>query len=315
MQRPFSNEEISRAVFDCHPEKAPGPDGFSVSFFHKNWSIIGKDVIDSIQHFFSTGKLLASVNHTSLSLIPKISKPITFSDFRPISCCNSMYKFISKCLSNRLRKVIGYLISPSQSTFIKGRCISDNILLAHELVRNFNRKYGKRCCLKLDLRKAFDSANREFIYYIMHLMKFPHTWINWIRECIQGPTFSVSVNGIPSASFTSSKGIRQGDPLSPYLFVMVMECLSIKLDTAMIQRHLHPIKRNIQPIISHLLFADDILVFCRADKKSFQKLKSILNEFQNFTGLAINSEKSTCFLSRACGCDSDLLSILGIPQS
>src|SRR5436189_2955474 len=232
--------------------------GFLFHFFHTNWNIIGKEIIGSIQHFFSSGNLLRSINHTSLSLIPKCSKPSTLSDFRPISCCNSLYKFISKCLANRLQKVIGHLISPSQSAFIKGRSISDNILLAHELVRNFNRKYGRRCCLKLDLRKAFDSVNREFIYYILHLMKFPHTWINRIRECIHNPTFSVSVNGIPSAPFTSSRGIRQGDPLSPYLFVLVMECLSIKLDTAMIHKQINPIKRNIQPKISHLLFADDI---------------------------------------------------------
>src|SRR5438270_691830 len=244
LQRSFSEEEITKAVFDCHPEKAPGPDRFSVSFFHKNWDLIGKEIIGSIQHFFKSGKLLSSVNHTSLSLIPKIPKPITLSDFRPISCCNSMYKFISKCLANRLQKVIGYLISPSQSAFIKGRSITDNILLAHELVRNFNKQYGKRCCLKLDLRKAFDSVNRQFIFYIMHLMRFPHAWINWIRACIQEPSFSVSVNGIPSASFNSSRGIRQGDPLSPYLFVLTMECLSIMLDSAMIQKKIDPIKRN-----------------------------------------------------------------------
>src|SRR4051812_42774215 len=153
-----------------------------------------------------------------------------------------MYKFISKCLANRLQKVIGYLISSSQSAFIKGRSITDNILLAHELVRNFNRKYGRRCCLKLDLRKAFDSVNREFIYYILHLMRFPNAWINWIRECIEAPTFSVLINGIPSTTFRSSRGIRQGDPLSPYLFVLVMESLSIKLDSAMIQKQLNPIR-------------------------------------------------------------------------
>src|SRR5436189_4314082 len=203
--------------------------GFLFHFFHTNWNIIGKEIIGSIQHFFSSGRLLSSVNHTSLSLIPKVSKPSTLSDFRPISCCNSLYKFISKCLANRLQKVNGYLISPSQSAFIKGRSITDNILLAHELVRNFNRKYGRRCCLKLDLRNAFDSVNREFIYYIMHLMKFPYGWINWIKECIQSPTFAVSVNGIPSDKFYYSKGIRQGDPLSPYLFVLVMECLSSML--------------------------------------------------------------------------------------
>src|SRR4051812_3018432 len=225
-----------------------------------------------------------------LTLIPKNLRPASLSDYRPISCCNSLYKFISKSLANRLQGVIGHLISPTQTAFIKGRSISDNILLAHELVRNFNKNYGKRCCLKLDLRKAFDSVNREFIFYMMHLMKFPHTWINWIKECIQAPTFAISINGVPSDNFSSSKGIRQGDPLSPYLFVLAMECFSSKIDAAMFNKKINPIIRQMKPAISHLLFADDVLVFCRADKKSLLEIRLILQEFSLFTGLSINIE-------------------------
>src|SRR5438270_182513 len=143
MSREFSAEEIHTAVFQCSPDKAPGPDGFSVSFFQHHWEHIGKEVTTAILHFFETGELLSSINHTSLTLIPKVLQPTDLRDYRPISCCNSLYKFISKALTNRLQEVIGHLVSPNQSAFIKRRSISDNILLAHELVRNFNKKVGK----------------------------------------------------------------------------------------------------------------------------------------------------------------------------
>src|SRR3954467_11108471 len=110
--------------------KLPGPDGFSVGFFQNHWDYIVEEVTVAIIHFFQTDQLLASINHTSLTLIPKILQPKELKDYRPISCCNSLYKFISKALANRLQPVIDHLISPVQSAFIPERAISDNILLA-----------------------------------------------------------------------------------------------------------------------------------------------------------------------------------------
>ena len=105
-------------------------------------------------------------------------------------------KLIAKVISNRLQVVIGELVSSYQSAFIKARNISDCTLLAHELIRNFKKKFGsKAACFKIDFHKAFDSLNREFIYFLMHCVKFPPLWINWIRECISSPTFSIMVNG------------------------------------------------------------------------------------------------------------------------
>ncbi|XP_020249117.1 uncharacterized protein LOC109826498 [Asparagus officinalis] len=152
LSSPVTKEEIRLAVFSIPENKAPGPDGYSSSFYKSAWSIVGDDVTLAIEEFFKTGKLLGAVNSTSITLIPKVHCPQTPADFRPISCCNCLYKFISKILANRLQSVIGSIISEAQSAFVKGRQISNNILLAHELVKNYGRKHlSPRAMLNIDI--------------------------------------------------------------------------------------------------------------------------------------------------------------------
>ena len=126
--------------------------------------------------------------------------------------------------------------------FIKDRLILDCSLLSYELVRDFNKPLGSRACVKIDLTKAFDSINREFVHYIMHCMGFPAKWTNWIKECIQRPMFSIMINGSSSSYFSSSRGIRQGDPISPY--IMVMEFWTIHMNLAIASGALQPLKRD-----------------------------------------------------------------------
>jgi len=140
--------------------------------------MIGNDVCKAVLYFFTSEKLLQAVNHTFVTLIPKLTNASHLNDFRPISCCNTPHKIITKVLANRLQHVIGELISPSQCAFPKDRLIRDASLLAHELVRDFNNPMGSRICLKVDLKKAFDTVNREFVYYMFHCMGFSHKWIN-----------------------------------------------------------------------------------------------------------------------------------------
>ncbi|XP_020243282.1 uncharacterized protein LOC109821509 [Asparagus officinalis] len=204
---------------------------------------------------------------------------------------NVIYKIITKILSNRLKLVVGELISTNQHAFLQGRQIGECSLLAHELLRDFSKKHGKRACLKIDLHKAFDSINREFVYFIMHCMGFPVIWINWIRECISTPSFSVLLNGSSSGFFKSNRGIRQGDPLSPYIFVLVMEFWSVSMELATLIGKIQNIKKNKDLQVSHLLFADDMLVFCRANKRSFQGINILLDSLANNTGLNINRSK------------------------
>nr|KYP63095.1 LINE-1 reverse transcriptase isogeny [Cajanus cajan] len=138
-----------------------------------------------------------------------------------------MYKVLSKVLANRLRKVIGSVISDSQSSFIKGRHILDSILVANEVVEEVKQKKKKCLMFKVDFAKAYDSVNWNFLQHMMLTMGFPPKWCNWIAECLQTSRVSVLVNGSPTEEFSMSKGLRQGDPLTPFLFLIVAEGLNV----------------------------------------------------------------------------------------
>jgi len=130
--REFSDEEISDALFQIGPLKAPGPDGFPARFFQRNWSVIKEEIIGAVRSFFKDGIMPDQVNETAIVLIPKIPYPESLTDFRPISLCNVLYKVVSKCLVNHLHPLLQDIISPSQSAFIPGRMITDNAIIAFE---------------------------------------------------------------------------------------------------------------------------------------------------------------------------------------
>ena len=160
LYRPVNVREIKGAMFSIGNDKAPGPDGYSLYFFKMAWAIVGGDVVDAILHFFSTGNLLPAFNSTSITLVPKNQNPNYIKDFRPISCCSVIYKCITKILTNRFQQYMPKLISKNQSAFIPRRRITDNVLLAQELVRRYARKtLSPRHAIKVDLQKAFDSLN------------------------------------------------------------------------------------------------------------------------------------------------------------
>ncbi|KAL0420553.1 UNVERIFIED_CONTAM: hypothetical protein Slati_3078200 [Sesamum latifolium] len=163
LTRRVTPDEIKQAVFDIDEDKAPGPDGYSSGFFKVAWPVIGKEVTLAILDFFTTGRLLKQVNATLLLLIPKVQNPTLVAEFRPISCCNVLYKVIIKIIVQRLSGVLDDLISPSQNAFVPGRSIGDNILLAQELFHGYNQQHlPPRCVLKVDIRKAYDTVEWDF---------------------------------------------------------------------------------------------------------------------------------------------------------
>nr|XP_043620313.1 uncharacterized protein LOC122592176 [Erigeron canadensis] len=162
MVRCVTDEEIKEAMFEIDSNKASGPDGYTSGFFKKAWVVIGKDVCNAVREFFINGKLLGEVNATLVALIPNITTPNKVSDFRPIACCNVIYKCISKILTKRIQNVLGKIVHIIQSSFVLGRHIQDNILIAQELLRGYNRKYGpRRCAMQIDIQKAYDTILRN----------------------------------------------------------------------------------------------------------------------------------------------------------
>ena len=163
--------------------KAPGLDGFSTEFFKVAWPVVGKEVVKAIKiFFFFSGMLLKEVNATIITLVPKKINPSSIGGFKPISYYNVIYKCITKILSNRMLPFLGDLVGMNQSAFIPSRSIFENVLLAQEIVINYHKGNGKpRCTLKVDLMKAYDSVNWEFMIYCLHCFGFPEKFLSWIK--------------------------------------------------------------------------------------------------------------------------------------
>ena len=222
-----TEDEIKEVFWSLKGNKAPGPDGYNVSFFKDAWGVVGKDVVLAIKSFFSSGELLKQTNSTTIALVPKLPNPDCVGDYRPISCCNTIYKCISKILANRIKRVLPDLIDPVQSVFVPGRRIADNIFLSQEVLRGYHRvSKDPRCAMKIDIMKAYDNVRWEFLFDILEAMGFPSIFIGWIKACVTTPSYSICINGELHGYFLGKRGLRQGDPLSPYLFVIVMEMLT-----------------------------------------------------------------------------------------
>ena len=236
-----------------------------------------------------------SLNATFVTLIPKKHGADEIKDFRPISLVRGMYKFIAKLLAIRLSVVLGKIISPSQNAFVKGRQILDFVLIANECLDSRLKAADSGVICKLDLEKAYDHVNWEFLLYVLQRCGFAEKWRRWISFCISTIRFSILVNGSPCGFFQSFRGIRQGDPLSPLLFVIVMEALSRLIDKASGVRLLSGFSvggEESAPLqISHLLFVDDILIFCEANSDSLTYLWVILTCFEATSGLKVNLGK------------------------
>ena len=233
LTREVTKEEIKKVLFTMPSNKSPGPDGFTCEFFKETWSIVGNDFVVAIQSFFKTGFLPKGVNSTILALIPKKKEVAFMKDYRPISCCNVLYKVISKLLANRLKTILPKFISANQSTFVKDRLLMENLLLATEIIKDYHKDtISSRCAMKIDISKAFDSVQWSFLLNTLKALDIPEKYIHWIQTCVTTTSFSVQVNGELAEYFASERGLRQGCSLSPYPFVICMNVLSRKIDKA-----------------------------------------------------------------------------------
>ncbi|GKA73877.1 RNA-directed DNA polymerase, eukaryota, reverse transcriptase zinc-binding domain protein [Tanacetum coccineum] len=241
MVKPVTNEKIKCALFDICDSKAPGPDGYTSKFYKKAWSIVGDDVCSAVKEFFLKGKMLGEINATLITLVPKLSTPMKVSEYRPIACYNVLYKIISKMLTNRIKSALCKIVSPCQSAFIPGRQITDNILLTQELFRGYNWKNGpKRVAMKIDIQKAYDTVNWDFLEEVLKEFNFPKEMVHWVMVCVRTATFSICVNGEVKKKINEESGFKYH-----------WGCKELE--------------------IFHLCFANDLLVVCHGDVKSVKR--------------------------------------------
>lgn len=278
----FTQEEVKAALFNIGDLKAPGPDGLHAVFYKRFWNMLGTDLVEEVLEAVNSSKIPEGWNSPTIVLIPKVENLEQVTQFRPISLCNVVYKVISKMLANHLKMLLPEIISYHQSTFVPGRLITDNILIAYESRHAIKRKKGKRglCAVKLDKHKAYDRVEWTYLKRIMLKMGFFQRWVNLIMECVQTVDYRVCFNGMETETIKPTRGLRQGDPLSLYLFLLVAEGLLGMLKGAEERGEIEGVRvcRGV-PMISHLLFADDSLILMHADKKNADNLQAILNRY------------------------------------
>jgi hypothetical protein len=239
---PVTLSELKTTLSLLQKEKSPGPDGWTAEFFSHYFDLVGTDLLQMIEDTRITGKISSSLNSTFLVLIPKSDQPSSYNDFRPISLCNLVYKLIAKVISTRIKPVMERKLSPEQLGFLKGRRIHDAIGVAHESIHSIFHKKQKAMIMKIDLKKAFDSVDWDYLRLILLSVGFGLNFTNWIMSCVSSANLSVLINGEASRFFKSERGLRQGCPLSPYLFILVLEGLSLLLSKS-VAEHLFLVYR------------------------------------------------------------------------
>ncbi|GAU32101.1 hypothetical protein TSUD_358070 [Trifolium subterraneum] len=315
---PITREELRNALFQMHPDKSPGPDGFNPAFFQHFWGMCGEDIFQEVTGWLDRGFFPSSMNETNICLIPKCDRPNTMRDYRPISLCNVLYKMVSKVLANRLKFCLDSCVSEEQSAFIEGGSITDNALIAIEIIHYLKRKtrgYKGELALKIDISKAYDRVEWGFLKGMLTKMGFSEKWIRWMMLCVSSVNYSVLMNFERVGPIHPGRGLRQGDPLSPYLFILVAEGLTSLINKAVAQGDLHGVKicRG-APMVSHLLFADDCFLFCRANLSESRKLMEVLKVYEDVSGQEINLSKSEVFFSRniSQAAQEDLSRVMGV---
>lgn len=292
----FTADEVKAVIFNCDGGKAPGPDGYNMDFFKKNWSLLQPDVMNMMHSFYRTGSFDKRINKPFLTLIPKRDNPTAVNDFRPISLVGILYKIISKVLAGRLQGVMGELIGPNQFAFAKGRQILDSSLVANEVIEMVNSRKEECLLFKVDFEKAFDSISWQYLDVVLEKMGFGTKWRGWISECVTTVSLSVLVNGSATREFPMKRGLRQGCALSPFLFNLVAESLSLVFNKATSIGLFAGVRiREGGLMISHLQFSDDTIIFCDNSETQILNVRRVLRCFQVASGLKINFKKNKLF--------------------
>ncbi|KAJ9691733.1 hypothetical protein PVL29_013809 [Vitis rotundifolia] len=281
LESPFTEEEIYKAIFQMDRDKAPGPDGFIITVFQDCWDVIKEDLVRVFDEFHRSGIINQSTNASFIVLLPKKSMAKKISDYRPISLITSLYKIIVKVLAERLRGILHETIHSTQGAFVQGRQILDAVLIANEIVDEKKRSGEEGVVFKIDFEKAYDHVSWDFLDHVLEKKGFSPRWRKWMRDCLSSVSFAVLVNGKAKGWVKASRGLRQGDPLSPFLFTLVANVLSRMLFRAEKRNALEGFKvgRN-RTRVSHLQFADDTIFF---------------SMFRHISGLKVNLDKSSIF--------------------
>ena len=289
IEGPITKEELDNALKKMKNNKSPGLDGFSPEFFKKFWPLLGDFFLEAINFNFHKGELSASQTEGIITCLPKTGKERNLiKNWRPISLLNTTYKIISQCITNRLRPFLDTIISPEQKGFIEGRSIADCTRLMSDIIFECERQGKDGLILLVDFEKAFDSLSWEFIHKILTEFNFGPNFIKWISMFQKNSKSRIILNGHLSSPFQLHRGCRQGDPISPYIFILCSEFLALALNNEEDFKGLTLVNKE------HKLsqYADDTSIFMEASDKNLDMSLKILTWFYEQSGLKINFSKT-----------------------
>ncbi|CAN1758076.1 Transposon TX1 uncharacterized 149 kDa protein [Linum perenne] len=285
------------------PDKASGPDGLNPGFYQSFWEVIGEAVVWECRRWLGEGDIPNQVQETNVILLPKKNDPECMLDLCPISLCDVRYRLVAKVLANILRRVIPRLINEEQSAFVHGRSIIDNVLVATETLHSMRCRYRAKdgeVAVKIDISKAYDRVEWEYLVYILSCMGFSDRWIAWMKLCISSVRYSVVMNTCTTERFVPERGLRQGCPISPFLFILCAEGLLGLFKRATLRGLVHGVRVcQRAPRVTHLLFADDSFFFSRADISEARCVRQIFETYARASGQLINYNKSGLMFSNS----------------
>ena len=270
---------------------SPGPDGFGPIFFKKYWNDIKKPILTFFAAFHDQTASLERFNRAYMVLLPKSQAPTTPDAFRPISLQNCTPKAVAKVLTSRVKPLIPLLIHYDQTGFLHGRNIAENFIYAADILSACHSRKAPTMIFKLDFRKAFDSICWSSLIQILQARGFPSDFCSWVQNILLTGKTAILLNGVPGSWIQCRCGLRQGDPFSPYLFIIVADVLQRLIAKAFQTNVLcHPLRPNEPPVT--LQYADDTLIIAAASDAATIILKNTLHDFALATGLVINFQKT-----------------------
>ncbi|GJU20617.1 RNA-directed DNA polymerase, eukaryota, reverse transcriptase zinc-binding domain protein [Tanacetum coccineum] len=287
-----TREEIKKAVWDCGVDKSPGPDGYTFGFYRRYWTFLEDDVVEAVLYFFNHGQFLKSSNSSFITLIPNTQEAKMMKDFRPITLIGSLYKIIAKILANRLVVVLEDLVFDVQSAFVAKRQILDGLFILNELFKWCKMKKKHTMIFKVDFEKAYDSVRWDYFDDVLKMFGFGEKWCGWIQNCLLSSKGSVIVNGSPTKEFQFHRGLKQGDPLSPILFLLIMKSLHISMQRVVDAGLFRGIQVGSSLQVSHLFYADDAVFMGHWSEANIDTILRVLDCFYHASGLRINMLKS-----------------------
>lgn len=295
LENPFEENEIKKVIMQLPAEKSPGPDGFIGIFYKKCWSIVEHDLKEALRAVpFTENPMIGSDQRNKYSAYTKKDGATRVVVFRPISLINSLAKIITKILEDRLAPRLNEIVSGCQNAFIKKRCIHDNFVYVQSVIKALHKAKRPTLFIKLDISKAFDSLNWVFLLESLQALGFGQKWRDWIATILASSSSKVLLNGTPGKKFKHARGLRQGDPLSPMLFILAIDPLHILIELA---AH-HNIIQPILPRAARLrcsLYADDATLFANLDRQELHHINQLLKVFGDCSGLRVNLNKTEIF--------------------